>query len=487
MSSVKRRSGHAAAENAALNYIRDTTNREGHIFRRVLEEDVGVDAHIEFCRHPDEPSGIVIALQVKSGESYLHSETKRTFAFHAAEADLQYWRSYALPVYLVVFRPAKKAAYWLDVKEACGDGRFEDMLAGVTPRTLVFQKSNVFSRNFFPHVVRTADTEIQPLYNDFLASAFSPDIDLSVPALPVHVYHLISVLDAKTADTLLAYLVSRREQCAAQMAAKRTDDPKAVAGYLDQLTHALRTRVFQSEGTGFVMMAFDDAVARDDAAREIEAMVPTNRYLVLKGVRLFADESMMNHMLLVAMDEWSLNEERFSTAWTPVKNRLGLALGGSYDLDFYDPHAAATFFTPDYCFRYAFETFLDSGHELSLFDWCRISARLPKSKHDTGVYLWISVGSDRVKAYYEWEPAIYWYFHCIRAIRTGGPWLGVYSYMLDMEFEVTTEKARDAFIRKAKAAKCLAELPFMTKRMKEEIERGMQWGEEHYRQSEAPD
>ena len=484
MSSVKKRSGNAAAENAALNYIRDITGREGHIFRRVLEEDVGIDAHIELCPERDEPSGIVIALQVKSGESYIQSEGKRSFTFHATEADLQYWRSYVLPVYLFVCRPAKKIAYWLDVREACEGGRFEDMLAGVTPRTLVFRKSNVFSRNFFPHVLRRADNETHSRYNEFLASAFSPDIDLSVPALPVHIYHLISNLDAEIADKLLDYVVSRREQCAAQMAAKRADAPKVVADYLDQLTHALRTRVFESEGTGFIMMAFDDAGVRDAAAREIEAIVPTNRYLVLKGVRLFADESMMNHMLLVAMDEWPLNEERFSSAWAPVKSRLGLTLGGSYDLDFYDPHAAATFFTPNCCFQYAFETFLDSGHDLSLFDWCRLSARSPKSKDGSDAHLWISVGPDRVKAYYEWEPAIYWYFHCVRAIRTGGPWLAVYSYLLDIEFGVTTEKARDAFVRKVKAAKCLAGLPFMTKRMKEDIDRGMKWGEKQFWQKQ---
>src|SRR5438552_446110 len=119
MPSTKRRSGNAAAENAALIYIRSITDQEGHIFRRVLEEDVGIDAHIELCHHGEEPTGAVVALQVKSGESYVHGETSRNFVFRPSEADLRYWQSFALPVYLVVFRPAKKIAYWLDVKEAC--------------------------------------------------------------------------------------------------------------------------------------------------------------------------------------------------------------------------------------------------------------------------------------------------------------------------------------------------------------------------------
>jgi len=203
MSSVKKRSAHAAAENAALNYIRDVTNRERHIFRRVLEEDVGIDAHIELCPHPDEPSGSVVALQVKSGDSYIHAETSSTFAFYPTVEDLQYWRSFALPVYLVVYQPGRGTAYWLDVKEACADGRFEDMLAGVMPTKLIFQKSNLFSETFFPHVLRAADLEQQRLYNEFLAGGFAAEIDLSGPAPPSHIRRLISRLDSATAAALL--------------------------------------------------------------------------------------------------------------------------------------------------------------------------------------------------------------------------------------------------------------------------------------------
>ena len=75
--------------------------------------------------------------------------------------------------------------------------------------------------------------------------------------------------------------------------------------------------------------------------------------------------------------------------------------------------------------------------------------------------------------------AIYWYLHCVRAIRTGAPWLSAYDYVLEMEFEVIGKQARDAFIRQVKAAKCLAELPLMTDHMKDDIDRGMQWGEDH--------
>ena len=76
------------------------------------------------------------------------------------------------------------------------------------------------------------------------------------------------------------------------------------------------------------------------------------------------------------------------------------------------------------------------------------------------------------------EQGIYWYLHAIRAVRTGDPWIGMYDYVLRMEFEVEDEKARDEFIRQAKAATCIAELPLMSEGIKDTIDRGMEWGRE---------
>ena len=94
---VKKRAANAAKENAGINYVRHITDREEHIFRGVHEEDVGVDAHIELCHRPEEPSGFVVGVQVKAGESYIRNETESTFTFYPSIEDLQYWLSYALP------------------------------------------------------------------------------------------------------------------------------------------------------------------------------------------------------------------------------------------------------------------------------------------------------------------------------------------------------------------------------------------------------
>jgi hypothetical protein len=206
-SSFKKRAANAAVEAAGIDHVQQVTHREEHIFRRVYEEDVGVDAQIELCHDADEPSGFVVGVQIKAGESYIRNETKQTFTFYPAPEDLQYWRS-SLPIYLVVYHPERAVAYWLDIKMACDDKRFADMLAGITPRKLVFQKIVTFADTFFRKLAPPAALDQQRRYNRLLAAVFA--IDVSTPMLPVHIYHGIRQLDAPTAAQALRFLDSKR-------------------------------------------------------------------------------------------------------------------------------------------------------------------------------------------------------------------------------------------------------------------------------------
>jgi hypothetical protein len=270
--------------------------------------------------------------------------------------------------------------------------------AGISPLKLIFQKSDTFAGTFFRQVISADDLDQQRLYHTLLATVFEDDIDVSAPMLPIYIRQRIKKLDAPTAATMLRFVDSKFRECVQKMMASGQREESLVEEYVREVAHKSRERSFTAEGTGFVFMAFDDAGVRDKAADGIEAIMPTNRYLVLKARRCMGP-ALMDHMLLVAFDDWNTNEECFGTAWTPLKRSLGVALGGTYDMDFYGPNAAATFLTPDFAFQYEFETFLDTGHELELFDRCRLYARDPK-EHTENEHLWITAGPDRVKAYY---------------------------------------------------------------------------------------
>lgn len=329
--------------------------------------------------------------------------------------------------------------------------------AGISPLKLIFQKSDTFAGTFFRQVISADDLDQQRLYHTLLATVFEDDIDVSAPMLPIYIRQRIKKLDAPTAATMLRFVDSKFRECVQKMMASGQREESLVEEYVREVAHKSRERSFTAEGTGFVFMAFDDAGVRDKAADGIEAIMPTNRYLVLKARRCMGP-ALMDHMLLVAFDDWNTNEECFGTAWTPLKRSLGVALGGTYDMDFYGPNAAATFLTPDFAFQYEFETFLDTGHELELFDRCRLMRGTRRSipKTSTSGSLQDRTASKHITW---WEQGIYWYLHAIRAVRTGEPWIGMYDYVLRMEFEVEDEEGREEFIRKAKAATCPGRTP----------------------------
>ncbi len=60
------------------------------------------------------------------------------------------------------------------------------MLAGISPRKLVFQKSDTFADTFFRHVVPAEDLDQQRLFHTLLATAFADDIDVTTPASHPH-------------------------------------------------------------------------------------------------------------------------------------------------------------------------------------------------------------------------------------------------------------------------------------------------------------
>jgi uncharacterized protein DUF4365 len=103
-------------EYQGLLYIEQLVNETGNIFRKIhLEEDVGLDGVIEFVKD-GESTGRLLALQVKSGDSYVVAGKDR-FTVPVDVAHQIYWQSYDLPVVLVCYSPSQKLAAWEDIKQ----------------------------------------------------------------------------------------------------------------------------------------------------------------------------------------------------------------------------------------------------------------------------------------------------------------------------------------------------------------------------------
>ncbi len=86
------------------------------ISRAVLEQDVGIDAEIEFKDAEGGPSGRRLYLQLKAGDSYLRvRKTDGVEIFDIKEPRwAEYWQQQAYPVMLVV-RSSNGVIRWMDV------------------------------------------------------------------------------------------------------------------------------------------------------------------------------------------------------------------------------------------------------------------------------------------------------------------------------------------------------------------------------------
>src|SRR5204863_8296968 len=87
--------------------------------------DVGIDGQIEFVDADGFASGLVVAVQVKSGASYLRGD-KETFIYQPSGKHANYWREFPVPVLLAIHDPESRTIYWTDARQQLrsmqGDG-----------------------------------------------------------------------------------------------------------------------------------------------------------------------------------------------------------------------------------------------------------------------------------------------------------------------------------------------------------------------------
>jgi|LGOV01.1.fsa_nt_gb hypothetical protein len=81
------------------------------LFREQTTSDLGVDAHVEVL-WSGKSSGRLLALQIKSGNSYFREQTDQGIVYRDDHQHLEYWLGHSLPVVLVVCRPDTGEAYW---------------------------------------------------------------------------------------------------------------------------------------------------------------------------------------------------------------------------------------------------------------------------------------------------------------------------------------------------------------------------------------
>lgn len=97
--------------------VAETIARLGLIWRENPMADVGIDGQVEYVDNDGYATGRMIAVQIKSGESYL-KEKEGAWVFYPENKHKFYWERFPLPVIVILHDPISDQSYWRDVRQA---------------------------------------------------------------------------------------------------------------------------------------------------------------------------------------------------------------------------------------------------------------------------------------------------------------------------------------------------------------------------------
>jgi hypothetical protein len=88
----------------------------GLIWRETPTSDVGIDGQIEFVDANGLATGLIVAVQVKSGASYL-GDKKDRIIYRPTRKHANYWREFPVPVLLAIHDPESREIFWTDARQ----------------------------------------------------------------------------------------------------------------------------------------------------------------------------------------------------------------------------------------------------------------------------------------------------------------------------------------------------------------------------------
>jgi hypothetical protein len=88
----------------------------GFAFREQAESDYGVDGHAELIES-EQPTGQLLGIQIKTGESYLSERTENAIVFRTDAEHVDYWLNHALPMIVCLCDADNQTIYWQAVTD----------------------------------------------------------------------------------------------------------------------------------------------------------------------------------------------------------------------------------------------------------------------------------------------------------------------------------------------------------------------------------
>lgn len=105
----------STAERLGVLHVAAIFTEMGFIFREISNSDTGIDGYIEEVNDNHEATGRLLAVQIKSGKSYLNDQGEY-FVYYADESHIKYWKLYPIPVLLCIHNPETGDSYFHCIK-----------------------------------------------------------------------------------------------------------------------------------------------------------------------------------------------------------------------------------------------------------------------------------------------------------------------------------------------------------------------------------
>lgn len=102
-------------ERKGVRHVADLLEACRLVWRETPNADVGIDGQIELVNDEGEATGAIVAVQIKSGPSYL-LDGGAFWKYYPSEKHRLYWEHHALPVLLMLHDPAGDVVYWVDAR-----------------------------------------------------------------------------------------------------------------------------------------------------------------------------------------------------------------------------------------------------------------------------------------------------------------------------------------------------------------------------------
>lgn len=106
------------------------------LFRETPNADVGIDGQIELVDDNGNATGHTVAVQIKSGKSYLKGD-KKNWGYYPSEKHRMYWENYPLPVILMIHNPDTNNIYWSDARQQLRSDQYSDRFISIPKENIL--------------------------------------------------------------------------------------------------------------------------------------------------------------------------------------------------------------------------------------------------------------------------------------------------------------------------------------------------------------